>query len=96
VVSGSHEPDGDDPHSDQPAVSVGRTGNVPGSAQANANDVLTFWATGGGRTNPPLDDSIAVTPLSPLYYLASPPQVLVDGHAAIVTYAGLAPGETPD
>jgi len=67
----------------------------PVAAQANANDVLTFWATGGGRTNPPLDDSIAVTPLSPLYYLASPPQVLVDGHAAIVTYAGLAPGETP-
>jgi len=63
--------------------------------QASANDVLTIWATGGGRTNPALDDSIAVTPLSPLYYLTVPPQVLVDGQPVTVTYAGLAPTLTP-
>ena len=67
-----------------------------GYAQASPNDTLTIWATGGGRTTPLLDDSIAVTPLALCcYHLSVQPQVLVDNLSAVVAYAGLAPGETP-
>jgi uncharacterized protein (TIGR03437 family) len=74
---------------------LGNPALSPAYAQANPGDTITLWATGGGRTSPALDDSIVAVPTDSLYYLTLTPQVLVDGNAAIVTYAGLVPQSVP-
>jgi uncharacterized protein (TIGR03437 family) len=94
-------PDPANPLATQPIITngsyqlIGNPALSPAYAQASGGDTVVFWATGLGSTSPSLADGIAVVPYPPLYYGTITPQVLVDGAAANVTYAGLVPGETP-
>jgi uncharacterized protein (TIGR03437 family) len=55
------------------------------------NDSITIWATGLGRTNPPIDSGMAA-PADPLPSAVIAPTVLLGGQALRVDYAGLVPG----
>ena len=54
-------------------------------------DSIVIWATGLGRTFPPIDAGLA-SPSDPLSGAVIIPQVLLGGVALEVQYAGLAPG----
>jgi uncharacterized protein (TIGR03437 family) len=54
-------------------------------------DSITIWATGLGRTNPPIDTGMAA-PADPLPAAVIAPTVLLGGMALRVDYAGLVPG----
>jgi uncharacterized protein (TIGR03437 family) len=54
-------------------------------------DSITIWATGLGRTNPPIDTGVAA-PSDPLAGAVIPPTVTLGGAALRVDYAGLVPG----
>jgi uncharacterized protein (TIGR03437 family) len=55
------------------------------------NDSITIWATGLGRTNPPIDTG-AAAPSDPLPSAVIAPTVTLGGAALAVDYAGLVPG----
>ena len=55
------------------------------------NDSITIWATGLGRTNPPIDTGMAA-PADPLPSAVIAPIVTLGGQALRVDYAGLVPG----
>jgi uncharacterized protein (TIGR03437 family) len=55
------------------------------------NDSITIWATGLGRTNPPIDTGVAA-PADPLPSAVIAPTVILGGQALRVDYAGLVPG----
>jgi uncharacterized protein (TIGR03437 family) len=61
-----------------------------GYAQLRSGDTGVIWATGGGSTNPLVDDTV-VFPPGP-FQLAVTPPVLVDSTNVAVPYAGRAPG----
>ncbi|MDE2019979.1 MAG: hypothetical protein KGJ13_06575 [Patescibacteria group bacterium] len=69
---------------------VGNPAWGPSLVQVSPGDTVTFWATGGGVTDPPLDD--AVVSQGGLYPLAAKPPVTVCGKPATVAYAGRASG----
>ena len=54
-------------------------------------DSITIWATGLGRTNPPIDTGMAA-PSDPLPTAVISPTVLLGGQSLRVDYAGLVPG----
>jgi uncharacterized protein (TIGR03437 family) len=54
-------------------------------------DSITIWATGLGRTNPPIDSGVAA-PSDPLAGAVIAPTVILGGAALRVDYAGLVPG----
>ena len=54
-------------------------------------DSITIWATGLGRTNPPIDSGTAA-PSDPLPSAVIAPTVLLGGTPLNVSYAGLVPG----
>ena len=54
-------------------------------------DAITIWATGLGRTNPPIDSGMAA-PSDPLPAAVIQPAVTLGGAALRVDYAGLVPG----
>jgi len=54
-------------------------------------DSITIWATGLGRTNPPIDTG-AAAPADPLPSAVIAPGVTLGGAALAVDYAGLVPG----
>jgi uncharacterized protein (TIGR03437 family) len=54
-------------------------------------DSITIWATGLGRTNPPIDSGMPA-PSDPLPSAVITPTVMLGGMAMNVTYAGLVPG----
>jgi uncharacterized protein (TIGR03437 family) len=54
-------------------------------------DSITIWATGLGRTNPPIDTGMAA-PSDPLPSAVIAPTVLLGGAALRIDYAGLVPG----
>jgi uncharacterized protein (TIGR03437 family) len=55
------------------------------------NDSITIWATGLGRTNPPIDAGDAA-PADPLPSAVIAPSVLLGGTPLRIDYAGLVPG----
>jgi uncharacterized protein (TIGR03437 family) len=65
---------------------IGDPALSPGYAQPGPGDTIILWATGGGRTSPLIDDSVA-SPAG-IYPLVITPQILVDGQQAYVAYAG--------
>jgi len=54
-------------------------------------DSIVIWATGLGRTNPPIDSGLP-SPSDPLAGAVITPSVALGGVALDVQYAGLAPG----
>jgi uncharacterized protein (TIGR03437 family) len=54
-------------------------------------DVITIWATGLGRTSPPIDSGMPA-PSDPLPSAIIPPTVTIGGAALGIEYAGLVPG----
>jgi uncharacterized protein (TIGR03437 family) len=54
-------------------------------------DSITIWATGLGRTNPPIDSGMAA-PADPLPSAVIAPTVILGGASLRVDYAGLVPG----
>src|SRR5204862_6202116 len=54
-------------------------------------DSITIWATGLGRTNPPIDSGTAA-PSDPLPTAVIQPTLLLGGASLRVDYAGLVPG----
>jgi uncharacterized protein (TIGR03437 family) len=65
---------------------IGDPALSPAYAQPGPGDTIILWATGGGRTSPLIDDSVA-SPAG-IYPLVITPQILVDGQQAYVAYAG--------
>jgi uncharacterized protein (TIGR03437 family) len=57
---------------------------------ASAGDTITIYCTGLGAVTPPVPDG-AMTPLTPLTMVATPPTVSIGGVAASVSFAGLTP-----
>ena len=55
------------------------------------NDTIVIWATGLGRTSPPIDSGMPA-PSDPLPSAVIPPAVSLGGTPLNVTYAGLVPG----
>ena len=55
------------------------------------NDTIVIWATGLGRTSPPIDSGMPA-PSDPLPYAVIVPTVTLGGTPLNVTYAGLVPG----
>ena len=55
------------------------------------NDTIVIWATGLGRTSPPIDSGMPA-PSDPLPFAVIPPVVTLGGAALNVLYAGLVPG----
>ena len=54
-------------------------------------DSIVIWATGLGRTTPPIDSGMPA-PSDPLPYAVIQPTVLIGGVALDIQYAGLVPG----
>jgi uncharacterized protein (TIGR03437 family) len=54
-------------------------------------DTITIWATGLGRTNPPIDSGLPA-PSDPLPSAVIAPTVTIGGAALGIEYAGLVPG----
>lgn len=61
-----------------------------GYAQLRPGDAAIIWATGGGRTSPVVDDTVAAP--EGTFPLLNPPAIAVDDLPATVLYAGRAPG----
>lgn len=69
---------------------------IPGAnpsmfAQARACEVITLWATGGGKTIPPVADGESASGTS-LARMETTPAIQIYGVDAEVLFAGLAPG----
>ena len=64
---------------------------VTPSNPIHSNDTIVIWATGLGRTSPPIDAGLPA-PSDPLASAVIVPTVNLGGTALNVTYAGLVPG----
>jgi uncharacterized protein (TIGR03437 family) len=71
------------------ALNQDNTPNSPANPAARG-EILAFWATGQGATNPPVVDG-ATAPVSPLSQAALPVVVTIGGQQAEVLAAALAP-----
>jgi uncharacterized protein (TIGR03437 family) len=71
--------------------SINGDGSISGSRGAAPGSVIQLFATGLGAVNPPIQPGNPA-PMSPLSTVTAPVSAAIGGRAAMVTYAGAAPG----